>query len=128
MKQLVSDVIGRDRREYKIFRVLLDLIPGLEERITSSDDEVAIVGELVSLGCPRFDFYTLISLQLRKGAAGARGDDTKSLKGAILDWITPKGQSLTPPIARNVKVDRGFNHERTGALLCPTGLDWSNQV
>jgi hypothetical protein len=25
-----------------------------------------------------------------------------------------------------VKIDRGFHHERTGALLCPTGLDWAN--
>ena len=61
-----------------------------------------------------------------KGASGARGDDTKSLKGAVLDWITLKGQSLVPPLARNMKVDRGYNHERTGALLCPAGLDWSN--
>jgi len=53
-------------------------------------------------------------------------DDTKSLKGAIIDWITPRGQSLDPPLARNVKTDRGFHHERTGALLCPVGLDWSN--
>jgi hypothetical protein len=29
-------------------------------------------------------------------------------------------------LARNVKLDRGFHHERTGALLCPAGLDWSN--
>ena len=50
----------------------------------------------------------------------------KSLKGAVLDWITPRGQSLVPPLARNVKTDRGFHHERTGALLCPAGLDWSN--
>src|SRR5882762_3795090 len=55
-----------------------------------------------------------------------RADDTKSLKSAILDWITPRGQSLNPPLARNVKMDRGFYHERTGALLCPAGLDWSN--
>src|ERR1700710_3289417 len=64
--------------------------------------------------------------KLTKGASGARGDDTKSLKGSALDWITPKGQNLVPPLARNVKIDRGFNHERTGALLCPAGLDWSN--
>jgi hypothetical protein len=25
-----------------------------------------------------------------------------------------------------VKIDRGFHHERTGALLCPAGIDWSN--
>lgn len=23
-------------------------------------------------------------------------------------------------------MDRGFHHERTGALLCPAGLDWNN--
>ena len=64
--------------------------------------------------------------KLSKGTSGARGDDTKSLKGAVLDWITPKGQSLVPPLACNVKADRSFNHEQTGALLCPAGLDWSN--
>ena len=64
--------------------------------------------------------------QVQKGSSSARADDTKTLKGAILDWITPRGQSLYPPLARNVKLDRGFHHERTGALLCPAGLDWSN--
>jgi hypothetical protein len=58
--------------------------------------------------------------------SGARGDDTKSLKGAVLEWITPKGQALSPPLSRNIKTDRGFYHERTGALLCPTDLEWSN--
>jgi hypothetical protein len=58
--------------------------------------------------------------------ASARSDDTKSLKGAILDWIVPPGHSFHPPLARNVKMDRGFHHERTGALLCPTGMDWSD--
>jgi len=65
-------------------------------------------------------------MQIQKGACGARADDTKDMKGAIVDWITPKGQSLNPHIPRNVKVGRGFNHERTGALLCPAGLDWNN--
>jgi hypothetical protein len=65
-------------------------------------------------------------LQVQKGASSARSDDTKSLKGAILDWITPRGQPLNPPLARGAKIDRGFHHERTGALLCPAGLDWSN--
>jgi hypothetical protein len=48
------------------------------------------------------------------------------LKGAVLDWITPRGQALNPSLSRHVKSDRGFHHERTGALLCPGGLDWSN--
>jgi len=72
------------------------------------------------------NFAELTLSQIQKGASTARSDDTKSLKGAILDWITPRGQCLNPPLARNVKTDRGFHHERTGALLCPAGLDWSN--
>lgn len=65
-------------------------------------------------------------MQLKKGSSSARSDDTKSLKSAILDWITPRGQALTPALSRNVKIDRGFHHERTGALLCPADMDWSN--
>ncbi|KAG2100217.1 uncharacterized protein F5147DRAFT_813447 [Suillus discolor] len=101
---------AEERREHRVFQELLKSVAGLEERLMQSgEDEVDIVAEL-----------------LTKGASGARGDDTKSLKGSVLDWITPKGQNLVPPLARNVKVDRGFHHERTGALLCPAGLDWSN--
>jgi hypothetical protein len=66
------------------------------------------------------------NLQIGKGAAGARGDDTKTLKSAILDWISPKGEAIQPPLHRNSKIDRGFNHELTGSLLCPAGLDWSD--
>lgn len=102
---------AEELREHRVYQDLLKTIPGLEERIVNgSDDEVGIVSELI-----------------RKGMSGARGDDTKSLKGAVLEWITPKGQALSPPLARNVKIDRGFHHERTGALLCPTDMDWSNQ-
>ncbi|KAG0694144.1 hypothetical protein DFH29DRAFT_1006603 [Suillus ampliporus] len=72
-----------------------------------SEEEILHVGELVG-----------------KGVSGARGDDTKSLKSAILDWISPKGAAIQPPLHRNSKIDRGFNHELTGSLLCPAGLDW----
>lgn len=71
-------------------------------------------------------FFSLSYLKIQKGSSNARSDDTKSLKGPILDWITPPGQALIPPLARNIKIDRGFHHDRTGALLCPAGLDWSN--
>ena len=92
-----------------------------------SEEEVDTIAELVIFFVIQWDHSVLIAVdKLSKGTSGARGDDTKSLKGAVLDWITPRGQSLVPPLARNVKVDCGFNHERTGALLCPAGLDWSN--
>ena len=68
----------------------------------------------------------IIISQIQKGANSARADDTKSLKSTVLDWITPRGQPLSPPLACNVKTDRGFHHERTRALLCPAGLNWSD--
>jgi hypothetical protein len=65
--------------------------------------------------------------QIQKGMNGARADDTKTMKVAIVDWITPTGQTLNPPLSRKVKTNRGFHHERTGSLLCPAGVDWSSQ-
>lgn len=69
---------------------------------------------------------TLTISKIQKGMSSARSDDTKSLKGPVLDWIVPRGQSLQPPLARNIKTDRGFYHEHTGRLLCPAGMDWSD--
>lgn len=63
--------------------------------------------------------------QLQKGANSARSDDTRSLKSAVIDWITPQA-GLHPALHRNSKMDRGFLHEVTGALLCPTSLGWSD--
>jgi hypothetical protein len=96
--------------EHRVFKLLVQMISGLENRLVEgSDQDVAHIAELI-----------------QKGVSGARSDDTKSLKGVILDWITPRGQQLNPPLARNIKTDRGFHHERTGALLCPADLDWSD--
>ncbi|EGO04597.1 hypothetical protein SERLA73DRAFT_35493, partial [Serpula lacrymans var. lacrymans S7.3] len=63
---------------------------------------------------------------IQRGASSARSDDTKSLKGVVLDWITPRGELLHPCLSWNIKTDHGFNYERTGKLLCPAGLNWSN--
>ena len=73
-----------------------------------------------------FLFHCTYSIQLQKGLSGAQANNTKNLKGVTIDWITPPGQSLNPPIAWNVKIDCGFNHEHTGSLLCPAGLDWTD--
>lgn len=115
-----------------MYRQLLNSVPELEERLVGgTPDEISTIADFVS-NC---DLVMSISFQnsqsavfkIRKGASGARGDDTKSLKGAIIEWITPKGQALNPPLSRNAKVDRGFNHERTGSLLCPADLDWTDK-
>ncbi|KAG1741378.1 hypothetical protein EDD22DRAFT_982206 [Suillus occidentalis] len=80
--------------EHRVFLELIDSYPGLLERLMAGKEEDVIhVRELMG-----------------KGASGAWGNDTKTLKSAILEWLS----------------DCGFNYEVTGALLCPTGLDWSN--
>ncbi|KAG1717813.1 hypothetical protein EDB19DRAFT_1899786 [Suillus lakei] len=81
-------------QEHRVFLELVDSYPGLLDHLTNGKDEDIIhVGELIG-----------------KGVSGVRGNDTKTLKSAILEWLS----------------DHGFNHEVTGALLCPAGLDWSH--
>lgn len=75
------------------------------------------------------------SSKIQRGVSSARSDDTKSLKGAVLDWIFPRDgdmRNVLPidpppqPLSRNVKTNRGFHHPLTGALLCPAGLDYND--
>jgi hypothetical protein len=65
-------------------------------------------------------------LKIQKGISSARSDDTKGIKGVVLDWITPRDKPLNPPLSQNVKTTRGYHHLMTGALLCPAGLDWND--
>ncbi|KAJ3502535.1 hypothetical protein NMY22_g18550 [Coprinellus aureogranulatus] len=105
-----EELPSQDRREHEIFTALLELSPGLDSRVLrASADELHYLADTIS-----------------KGAAGARADDTKSLKSVVIDWITPEGGVLHPPLSRNVKTDRGFYHNRTGELLCPATLDWAD--
>ncbi|KAG1843618.1 hypothetical protein C8R48DRAFT_618585 [Suillus tomentosus] len=107
---LLEDFSAEERREHRVFEQLLDSYPSLLDHLKDrSEEEILHVGELIG-----------------KGAAGARGDDTKTLKAAVLDWIASNGEAIQPPLHRNTKIDRGFNHELTGSLLCPAGLNWKD--
>ncbi|KAF6756502.1 hypothetical protein DFP72DRAFT_846797 [Ephemerocybe angulata] len=99
-----------EKADYKLYKQLIGLVPGLEERLCLGQDHDL--------------FY--VSDMITKGSASARSDDTKTIKVAIVDWITPLNAVLTPPIQRNVKTDRGFHHPRTGELLCPVNMDWND--
>ena len=123
------DLVHRQQKEHFIFHELLQSVPGLENQLmSSSEEEVMVIADFIC--CFHNDLHVEHQLichqQIQKGASGARDDDTKGMKGPIIDWITPKGQSLTPHIPRNVKSGRGFHHDHTGALLCPAGLDWNS--
>ena len=71
--------------------------------------------------------YTLPHpLKIQKGISSARSDNTKSLKGIVLEWISPPGIPINPPLSENVKTNRGYRHPLTGTLLCPVGVDWND--
>ncbi|KAG2737887.1 hypothetical protein P692DRAFT_20883128 [Suillus brevipes Sb2] len=107
----LEDFSAEERREHKVFEKLLDSYPGLLDRLREgSEEEVLHVGELIG-----------------KGASAARGEDTKSLKPVVIDWIVPAGEVVNPPLPRNSKVSRGFNHPLTGRLLCPAELNWDDE-
>jgi hypothetical protein len=45
---VISDYWSRERREHRVFRLLLHMIPGLEDRIMEgSEDEIVLIAELV---------------------------------------------------------------------------------
>ncbi|KIK14702.1 hypothetical protein PISMIDRAFT_116539, partial [Pisolithus microcarpus 441] len=63
---------------------------------------------------------------LQKGADGARGDDSATLKMAIVQWLNGSQPCPDPPFTLREKSERGFNHEIMGKLLCPVDYDWAN--
>ncbi|KAJ3526688.1 hypothetical protein NMY22_g10070 [Coprinellus aureogranulatus] len=106
-----EDLSPSEASEQRHYTSLLAMSAGLEERLNTGTEEDVIY----------------VSTMITKGINTARSDDTKSMKSAIVDWITPPNQVLSPPIQRNIKTDRGFHHERTGELLCPVHFDWNDQ-
>ena len=83
------------------------MVPGLRERLLEGDENNAvIIAEMVCLLVIHIVMHIFTVLEVTKRCFQARSDDTKSLKGPILDWIILEGQSLTPPLSRNVKLDR----------------------
>jgi hypothetical protein len=116
----------RERHEHDMFLQLLKSCYGLQERLTeaSSGEEIELLADLASQNLWRC--IQLMFVQMQRGPNGSRADDTKGMKGVILDWIMPPGEKISPYISKKAKYGRGFNHDVTGALLCPTGLDWSD--
>ncbi|KAI0370819.1 hypothetical protein BV20DRAFT_1071766 [Pilatotrama ljubarskyi] len=74
----------------------------------------------------RFYLSTLTS-QLQLGASGAKSDDTRSLRGSVIDWLKVDFPADTVNLNRDTKVGRGFRNEVTGRLLCPVMLDWNDE-
>ena len=58
---------------------------------------------------------------------GARGDDAANLKPAVVSWISCIfGANSCAPLSPTSKLDRGFEHDDTGRLLCPIEYSWDD--
>ncbi|KAG2047562.1 hypothetical protein BDR06DRAFT_985114 [Suillus hirtellus] len=105
---LIKDYPADVQQEHKVFINLIDSYLGLLDYLTKGEEEDIIhVGEL-----------------LGKGASGASGNNTKTLKSAILEWLVPKGQVVIPPLSWSIKSDHGFNHEVTGPVFLYAGYEY----
>ncbi|KAH6903265.1 hypothetical protein BKA70DRAFT_1110926 [Coprinopsis sp. MPI-PUGE-AT-0042] len=99
-----------NRRDFRVYKKLLAQIKGLEDQLLSGKDEDT----------------DDIARAIESGIHSARADDTKGLKGAIVEWLHEPGRVLNPPIPSNSKDVRGFHHRRTATLLFPAPLEnWS---
>jgi hypothetical protein len=56
----------------------------------------------------------------------ARGDDTGSLKIAIVEWVNTIFGVSTPPLQSKYKDRRGLDNDHCGRLLCPAEFDWDD--
>jgi hypothetical protein len=56
----------------------------------------------------------------------ARGDDTASLKLAIVEWVQDLFGVDMQKLEIRHKVGRGLDHDHCGKLLCPIEFDWSD--
>ncbi|KAF7964523.1 hypothetical protein HWV62_6164 [Athelia sp. TMB] len=108
-EMVLTDLALQEQQEHKVFSLLVEAVPDLLDRMEESH-EAGIH----------------LCAMLQKGIDNARSDDTKGLKGPIVDWITKPGESYSPPLFRHSKVERGFNHHLTGRLLCPAAWNWDD--
>lgn len=48
--------VHRERRELAVYRKLIETVPGLEDRLLSSPDDLSVIAELVSDRFVNYDF------------------------------------------------------------------------
>lgn len=59
--RFVLTVMYREKREYMVYRKLIETVPGLEDRLVSSPDDLSIIAEQVSQNFALHHFRELIS-------------------------------------------------------------------
>jgi hypothetical protein len=79
----------------------VEMVPHLEERLMEYLNKEAMA-DLVCLLHTHVVWCSSIWSQVQNDVFSARSDDTKSLKGVGLDWISSRDISLNPSIIHNI--------------------------
>ncbi|TEB09007.1 hypothetical protein FA13DRAFT_1760001 [Coprinellus micaceus] len=128
VEQTSEDLVHHGRHFGRTIRAFVNFHTLIGEGVLREEQLAARVSRLNTndLYGLRHGENTIYFASSSRWASSARSDDVKSLKSAVIDWITPPGGVLTPNIPRHSKDGRGFYHEVTGKYLCPTDYDWSD--
>ncbi|KAI0349323.1 hypothetical protein OH77DRAFT_1465554 [Trametes cingulata] len=106
-----------ENRHYASFQALVKLVPAFALKVDSDD------GSPEELQRWMDEFAACLQI----GVSGAKSDDTRSLRGAVIDWLKLDFPADTVDLNSDTKVSRGFRNEVTGRLLCPVMLDWKDE-
>ncbi|KAI8973086.1 hypothetical protein BD414DRAFT_525063 [Trametes punicea] len=104
---------AREQRNYRAWEALLHMIPTLSAILIDPNADQPI---------------TRVSAALLAGSNAARSDDTRTIKIAIVEWLSGDLQQASVVLHPSNKAQRGFNNPVTGRLLCPIGLDYGDEI
>ncbi|KAF8874233.1 hypothetical protein BD779DRAFT_1678822 [Infundibulicybe gibba] len=104
--------LDKETRKYhlELFDNFMSLVPGFLDLIISLQDHTDALQSFIS--------------QLSAAAGEARSEDTNSIKTntPLYLLVDPQQDVLQPPIPKDCKDSRGFNHAVTAQMLCPMRL------
>ncbi|KAI0362803.1 hypothetical protein OH77DRAFT_1417095 [Trametes cingulata] len=107
-----QDYTAEERRNNASWEALLRMIPNLAAMLMDANAQQPV---------------TRISAALLSGGNAARSDDTRSIKIAIIEWLSDSLKQAKVVLHPTNKSQRGFNNPVTGRLLCPIVLDYADE-
>ncbi|CDO76978.1 hypothetical protein BN946_scf184298.g5 [Trametes cinnabarina] len=101
----------QERRNNQAWEALIRIIPNLSAILSDSNADQPL---------------RRISAALLAGCNAARADDTRTIKIAIVEWLSKALQDAQIALHPSNKAQRGFGNPVTGRLLCPIILDYQD--
>jgi hypothetical protein len=122
----LTQLLFRQERLFRGYQQLLLYVPLVKATVEHGED----LQNFFKNVCTFFHSHWIrgpdSSSQIVKGSDMARGDDTSSLKIAVVEWVHEIFGTSTRRLEFKHKAGRGIDHDHCGKLLCPVEFDWSD--